>query len=127
VGDIDAPPQRVHIRDSKGHNDRFVPLPDAMLTLLRRFWSVHRNPVRLFPNCHGGLKVALRATGPLDRGGLQTTLRKAATECGIKSGPFHKTTNSFRERRGYCCPAHSFAPSRLPPAWASGDARRGHR
>lgn len=84
VGDIDAPRQRVHIRDSKGNKDRFVPLPEATLRLLRRFWSVHRNPVRLFPNRHGGLKAARRATSPLDRGGVQTTLRKVATECGIK-------------------------------------------
>ena len=84
VGDIDAHRQRVHIRDAKGNKDRFVPLPQATLELLRRFWQVHRNPVLLFPNRHGGLKAAYRATSPLDRGGVQTTLRKVATECGIK-------------------------------------------
>jgi len=31
VGDIDAARQRVHIRDSKGNRDRFVPLPEATL------------------------------------------------------------------------------------------------
>lgn len=70
VGDIDAPRQRVHIRDSKGNKDRFVPLADTTLDLLRRFWQVHRNPVLLFPNRHGGLKAAHRATTPLDRGGV---------------------------------------------------------
>ncbi len=84
VGDIDALRQRVHIRDSKGNKDRFVPLPEATLELLRRFWQVHRNPVLLFPNRHGGLKGAHRATSPLDRGGVQTTLRKVVAECGIK-------------------------------------------
>ncbi len=39
VGDIDAERQRVHIRDAKGNKDRFVPLPQATLDLLRRFWS----------------------------------------------------------------------------------------
>jgi integrase len=29
VGDIDAARQRVHIRDSKGNKDRFVPLPET--------------------------------------------------------------------------------------------------
>ena len=43
VGDIDAGRQRVHIRDSKGNKDRFVPLPDVTLGLLRRFWQVHCN------------------------------------------------------------------------------------
>ncbi len=44
VGDIDAARQRVHIRDAKGNKDRLVPLPEATLDLLRRFWQVHRNP-----------------------------------------------------------------------------------
>ena len=87
VGDIDAHRHRVHIRDSKGNKDRLVPLPDATLELLRRFWQVHHNPVLLFPNRHGGLKSAHRATSPLDRGGVQTTLRKVAAECGIKKHP----------------------------------------
>jgi site-specific recombinase XerD len=84
VGDIDAHRQRVHIRDAKGNKDRFVPLPEATLDLLRRFWQVHRNPRLLFPNRHGGLKAAHRATSPLDRGGVQTTLRQVVADCGIK-------------------------------------------
>ncbi|RDH91094.1 MAG: recombinase [endosymbiont of Lamellibrachia luymesi] len=70
VGDIDAVRQRVHIRDSKGNKDRLVPLPDATRDVLRRFWSIHRNPVLLFPNRHGGLRGAQDATTPLDRGGI---------------------------------------------------------
>jgi site-specific recombinase XerD len=84
VGDIDAPRGRVHIRDAKGNKDRLVPLPEATLTLLRRFWQLHRNPVLLFPNRHGGPKGAGRAVTPLDRGGVQVTLRKVAQECGLK-------------------------------------------
>jgi hypothetical protein len=52
--------------------------------VLRRFWQVHRNPVLLFPNRHGGLKAAHRATSALDRGGVQITLHKVVAECGIK-------------------------------------------
>ena len=84
VGDIDAARERVHIRDAKGNKDRFVPLPTATLLLLRRFWQLHRNPRLLFPNRHGGLKAAYRATSPLDRGGVQNTLRQVATQCGLK-------------------------------------------
>jgi integrase/recombinase XerD len=43
VGDIDGQRMRVHIRDSKGNKDRFVPLPIVTLDTLRRIWSVHRN------------------------------------------------------------------------------------
>ena len=84
VGDIDAGRQRVHIRDAKGNKDRFVPLPDATVELLRRFWSVHRHPVLLFPNRKGGLKGSRFATTPLDRGGVQATMRKVVAACGIK-------------------------------------------
>lgn len=84
VGDIDAARQRVHIRDTKGNQDRFVPLPTATVTVLRRFWQIHRNPVLLFPNRQGGLKAAARAATPLDRGGVQLTLRKVAATSGLK-------------------------------------------
>ena len=84
VGDIDVPRARVHIRDAKGNRDRFVPLPQATHTLLRRFWATHRNPVLLFPNRHRGLTGAASATTPLDRGGVQTTLHKVINTCGLK-------------------------------------------
>lgn len=84
VGDIDATRRRVHIRDAKGNRDRFVPLPDATLSALRQFWQIHRHPELLFPNRHGGLKAAHRAKSPLDRGGVQTTLRQVAQDCGLK-------------------------------------------
>lgn len=84
VGDIDAVRGRVHVRDAKGNRDRFVPLPVATHTLLRRFWATHRNPVLLFPNRHRGLDGAACAATPLDRGGVQTTLHKVITACGLK-------------------------------------------
>jgi site-specific recombinase XerD len=84
VGDVDAARSRVHIRDAKGNRDRFVPLPQTTHQLLRRFWQVHRNPVLLFPNRHGGLKGAANAATPMDRGGVQTTLRQVALACGLK-------------------------------------------
>jgi len=84
VGDIDPVRARVHIRDAKGNKDRLVPLPVATHKLLRSFWQVHRNPVLLFPNRQGGLKGSATATTPLDRGGVQITLRQAAEACGLK-------------------------------------------
>jgi integrase/recombinase XerD len=43
---------------------------------LAQFWQLHRHPELLFPNRHGGLKAAHGASTPLDRGGVQTTLRQ---------------------------------------------------
>jgi site-specific recombinase XerD len=84
VGDIDASRHRVHIRNAKGNKDRLVPLPEATLTLLRRFWSLHRHPVLLFPNRKAGLKGSHTATSPLDRGGVQKTMHRVVADCGLK-------------------------------------------
>lgn len=84
IGDIDTVRKRVHIRDAKGNKDRFVPLPSATTDVLRRFWKIHRHPVLLFPNRKGGLKASHSATSPLDRGGVQVTMRQVVTACGIK-------------------------------------------
>ena len=84
VGDVDAARARVHIRDAKGNKDRFVPLPQATLHLLRHFWPVHGNPVLMFPNRHAGRRGAANATTPLDRGGVQITLHKVVEACGLK-------------------------------------------
>jgi len=89
VGDIDAASARVHIRNAKGNRDRFVPLPAATHQLLRNFWQVHRNPVLLFPNRHGGRQGAASATTPLDRGGVQTTLHRVVETCGLKKRSRH--------------------------------------
>lgn len=95
VGDIDAVRSRVHIRDAKGNRDRFVPLPQSTHQLLRRFWQVHRNPVLLFPNRHGGLKGAASATTPMDPGGVQTTLHKVIESCGLKKITPHSLRHSY--------------------------------
>ncbi len=84
VGDIDALRQRVHVRNSKGNKDRFVPLPQMTIDRLRRFWRIHRNPLWLFPNRKGGLKAIGSATTPMDRGGIQAALRQVVQACGIK-------------------------------------------
>lgn len=89
VADIDAVRHRVHIRDSKGNRDRFVPLPEATLAVLRRFWQTHKNPELLFPNRHGGLAGAASARTALDRGGVQKTLHHVALACGLKKRSPH--------------------------------------
>jgi integrase/recombinase XerD len=84
VADIDAQRRRVHVRDAKGNKDRFVPLSDATLAVLRRFWSTHRNATLLFPSRKGGLQAAATATSTLDRGSIQAALHKIAGDCGLK-------------------------------------------
>ena len=84
VGDIDAINHRVHIRNAKGNKDRLVPLPANSLQVLRRFWQLHRHPTLLFPNRKYGLKNIQKATTPLDRGGVQVTMKAVVDELKFK-------------------------------------------
>ncbi len=98
VGDIDAARLRVHIRDSKGNRDRLVPLPEATLEVLRKFWLVHRHPELLFPNRAGGLAGARNASSPLDRGGVQKTLHQVTLQCGLKKRSRHTVCATAMQR-----------------------------
>jgi len=84
VADIDADRMRVQVRNAKGNRDRLVPLPEATLTVLRRFWALHRHPKLLFPNRGAGLTGAHRANSPLDRGTVQRTLATVVRQIGLK-------------------------------------------
>jgi integrase len=93
IGDIDAANRRVHVRQGKGGKDRYVPLPDATLLYLRRFWSTHRNPRLLFPNGSGNDASARTARSPMDRGGVQAAMTAARNSCSIHK---HLTVRSLR-------------------------------
>lgn len=41
VGDIDADRMRVQVRNAKGNRDRFVPLPENTLQILRHSYATH--------------------------------------------------------------------------------------
>jgi len=49
VQDVDGARAVLHIRRGKGGVDRVVPLPTAVLELLRAHWRTHRDPRWLFP------------------------------------------------------------------------------
>jgi len=84
VGDIDSSRHRVHIRGAKGGKDRLVPVPEVTLQVLRRFWTTHRNPRRLFPSWVGTSHRIQRAEHPMDRGGVQAAIKAAVADCGIR-------------------------------------------
>ena len=45
VAQIDGQRMLLHIQGGKGNKDRYVPLPQPTLDLLRSFWASHRHPV----------------------------------------------------------------------------------
>ena len=104
VGDIDSVNMRVHIRDSKGNKDRLVPLPENTLCVLRNFWTVHKHPQFLFPSRKRGLNNARLVDQPLDRGGIQTTMKAVVRQLGIKKNlmplPAPQLCNAYAGVRG---------------------------
>jgi len=94
--DIDAQRQRVHIRDSKGNKDRFVPLPENTLHVLRRFWRVHKHPVFIFPNRKRALKNVRLVDTHLDRGGVQVAMQTV-----VKKLNFNKKISCHSLRHSY--------------------------
>jgi integrase len=84
VGDVDAQRMLLHIRQGKGNRDRYVPLPQRTLALLREQWKDHRHPELIFPaKGHGG-QGARTATRPMSHSTLQRAFRLALTASGIK-------------------------------------------
>jgi integrase/recombinase XerD len=82
TADIDSHLIRVHLRYTKSKKDCFVPLPQATLLALRRYWKTHRHPTLIFP---GGKPPHIRESKPMvmDKGGIQKTIKIRAKECGI--------------------------------------------
>lgn len=95
VGDIDRERMKVHVRQGKGRKDRFVTLPVATLHALRAYWVTHRHPMLLFP---AGKTPADRhsAKVPMDRGGLQKSVKVIVKDCGInKPITVHSLRHSY--------------------------------
>lgn len=96
VPDIDSGRRLLHIRAGKGNQDRYVPLPQRTLLLLREQWKSHRHPVLLFPaKGHSGLG-ARTATEPTSRTTLQRAFRLALLASGIKKAAhIHTLRHSY--------------------------------
>ncbi len=90
VKDIDSGRNLVHVCHGKGGKDRYVPLPQQTLRLLRQYWARHRNSVWLFPSTYqDGIK-------PMDASGMQRAFRAALQESGIrKPATVHTLRHSY--------------------------------
>jgi integrase/recombinase XerD len=93
VSDIDSIRMTVHVHHGKGGKDRYVPLPQPMLELLRAYWKQHRNRTWLFPEEPKGNLPRRLATQPMGRCGVQNAFRKALSTSGISK---HATVHTLR-------------------------------
>jgi site-specific recombinase XerD len=83
VRDIDSARMLVHVRLGKGSKDRYVPLPQSTLELLRLYWKTHRNRTWLFPAPGRGNIGARTARVPMPIGSVQQAFRAAVNDAGI--------------------------------------------
>ena len=82
VPDIDSARLMIHVRHGKGAKDRYVPLPERTLQLLRQYWKQHHNPVLLFP-AEGRNHIDLaRSTEPMSKSSVQDAFHAALQESG---------------------------------------------
>jgi site-specific recombinase XerD len=99
VPDVDSARMLVHVRTGKGAKDRYVPLPQATLALLRQYWTTHRHPVWLFPAPgRSGLGMSTAST-PMPRNSVQDALRAALKASGI-----HKRASVHTLRPSWATP-----------------------
>ncbi|KAB2669644.1 MAG: tyrosine-type recombinase/integrase [Verrucomicrobia bacterium] len=102
IHDIRGPENQLLVRNSKGHQDRVVPLPTALWRELQDYWRVHRHPLLLFPNVGRG-DYALetlaqrmhRATAPMPCSSLQRLIIVARRELNLPDASIHSLRHSF--------------------------------
>lgn len=86
--DVDSDRKMIHVVQGKGNKDRYVPLPDHALMLLRQNWSMHRNPDWMFPSPNG--------SSPMCETGIQKAFQAALRESTVhKHASVHTLRHSY--------------------------------
>jgi site-specific recombinase XerD len=90
---IDSSRMLVHVRSGKGAKDRYVPLPQATLTLLRQHWTTHHHAHYLFPRTPAPGQSWAMVQQPMEESGLQKAMQRAVAASGIQK---HATIHTLR-------------------------------
>jgi integrase/recombinase XerD len=95
VGDIDSQRMLVHVRLGKGSKDRYVPLPQHTLTVLRQHWVTHRHPLWLFPAQRRQHRRGA-CVGPMERTTVQSAMSRVVEELNFrKAVSIHTLRHSY--------------------------------
>ena len=95
VNQVDSRRMLIHIRDAKAGSERYVPLPESTLKILRAHYRTHRNPVFVFPAPGRGGRSEPVSTQPLPDSSIQTVFKKSLRETGInKDASVHTLRHS---------------------------------
>ena len=93
IENIDGERKQLQIRKAKGGKDRYVPLPERTLDLLRGYWSTHRHPVYLFPgSTPQGISPSM-SKKPMNETSVRLAFQAALTESGVTK---HATVHTLR-------------------------------
>lgn len=79
VRDIDRKRKFMHIRSAKGAKDRYVPVPERMVSLLTSYLESYGPKYFLFEGQHGGMYSAVSARQVLKRSLHRAGIRKSVT------------------------------------------------
>lgn len=94
VGHIDSDRRQLHVRLGKGSKDRYVPLTERTIIMLRQHWLTHRHAVWLFPTRIA--KPLSAATKPMHERGVRQVFRAALEASGIrKAASVHTLRHSW--------------------------------
>ena len=97
VSDIDSDRMFVHIHRGKGNKDRYIPLPQRTLEILRAFYRMHKNPVWIFPAPGRGRYSKMSVSKiPIPISSIQIAFRDAKKAAGI-----HKKVSVRHLRHSY--------------------------
>ena len=95
VKQIDGERKQVHVRWGKGNKDRYVPIPEATLEMLRAYWCEHRNRVWLFPARRSGIRIKA-GRGPMNESSVQKAFKAALRASGVnKAASVHTLRHSY--------------------------------
>lgn len=102
IHDIKGAENKLFIRNSKGHQDRVVPLPTCLWRELQRYWTFHRHPLLLFPNVGRGdnnpqalARRMQQATAPMPCSSLQRLMIVARKQLNLPDASLHSLRHSF--------------------------------
>ncbi len=90
---IDGERKQLHIKKAKGGKDRYVPLPERTLEMLRGYWSTHRHPAYLFPGSPPqGISPSMSKKS-MNASSVRRALLAALEDSGVQK---HATVHTLR-------------------------------
>jgi len=99
ISDIDSSRGLIHVRGGKGNKDRYVPLPERTLHLMREQWKSHRCSTWVFPARERKLKngpATITEPQPIPRYSVWFIFKNALRQSNInKNACVHTLRHSY--------------------------------